>query len=275
MRLQLMDYLCCPSCNSNFETNIKEALEGEVIEGVLECCECKRRFEIKEGLPNLNFPENLEESDRDEQIFYDRLAPMYDLRSRTSQLRLGNWEYFLFNTRARQPLIKGLELKKNYSVLDTGTGTGISLSIIAKLVGEGGQLHGSDISRRMLEVAQKKMKTKGVRAELLLANASYLPYRTGVFDAVLHIGGLNTFADKKRAIKEMYRVAKPGSKIVCCDEGLRPGKEKTWFGRTALKKEPKLYSSKPPLEFVPDKIEDLKVYWIWGGLSWVIEFRKQ
>jgi ubiquinone/menaquinone biosynthesis C-methylase UbiE len=270
-----MDYLCCPSCNRNFEMNIKEALEGEVIEGVLECCECKRRFEIKEGLPNFNFPENLEESDHHEQIFYDRLAPMYDLRSRTSQLRLGNWEYFLFNTRARQPLIKGLELKQNYSVLDTGTGTGTSLSIIAKLVGEGGQLHGSDISRRMLEVAQKKMKTKGVRAELLLANASYLPYRTGVFDAVLHIGGLNTFADKKRAIKEMYRVAKPGSKIVCCDEGLRPGKEKTWFGRTALKKEPKLYSSKPPLEFVPDKIEDLKVYWIWGGLSWVIEFRKQ
>lgn len=275
MLLQSLDYLSCPSCNDNLELGIKEVHEEEVIQGTFECRGCKRRFEITDGLPNLNFPESLEESDREEQIFYDRLAPVYDLRSRTSQLRLGNWEYFFFNNRARQPLIKRLELKKDYSVLDTGTGTGTSLPIIAKLIGAGGQIHGSDISSRMLHLARRKIRAKGVRAGLVLANASYLPYRTAIFDAVLHIGGLNTFADKKRAIEEMYRVAKPGAKILFCDEGLIPGKEKTWFGKTALKKEPKLYCSKPPLEFIPDKTEELKVYWIWGGLTWVIECRKK
>jgi ubiquinone/menaquinone biosynthesis C-methylase UbiE len=105
--------------------------------------------------------------------------------------------------------------------------------------------------------------------------ASYLPYRTANFDAVLHVGALNQFGDKKRAIEEMHRVAKPGAKIVICDEGLAPGKEKTWHGRWILKWEPILFAAKPPVDLIPNAIEDLKVYWIWQKTCWVIEFRKE
>lgn len=37
---------------------------------------------------------------------------------------------------------------------------------------------------------------------------------------------MNVIGDKECAIKEMYRVAKPGAKIIIGDEGLAPGKEK-------------------------------------------------
>ena len=119
------------------------------------------------------------------------------------------------------------------------------------------------------------MKAKGIPVELIQANASYLPYRTATFDAVLHIGALNLFGDKKRAIEEMYRVAKLESKIVICDEGFAPGKETTWLGKLILKRDKQgLFTMKPPIEFIPDKIEDPQVYWVWHDTFWVIEFGK-
>jgi ubiquinone/menaquinone biosynthesis C-methylase UbiE len=176
-------------------------------------------------------------------------------------LSLGLWENALMETRARRLLINRLELEKNASVLETGAGTGSNLPIIADQIGKEGQLDGSDISSGILKVARRKMKAKGIRVELIQANASYLPYRMATFDAVLHVGGLNVFADKKRAIEEMHRVAKPGAKIVICDEGLAPGKEKTWLGRRILKRDKEgLFTMKPPTELLPDKIEDAKVY---------------
>ena len=101
-----------------------------------------------------------------------------------------------------------------------------------------------DISSGILNVARRKMKTKGVQVTLIQGNASYLPYRTSMFDAVLHLGALNDFGEKRRAIEEMHRVAKPGSKIVICDEGLAPGKEKTLWGKWILMFIP-LFDSKP------------------------------
>ena len=273
MRLEAMDYLCCPSCNGSLEISATETVEAEAMSGALECRQCKRRFEIQDGMPDLNFPESLDKSDREQRAFYDRRARVYDIRVRASQGRLGIWDYAFTPGRSRRPLVKGLELRKNASVLDTGTGTGNFLLSIASEIGEGGILHGSDISRGMLSVAQRKMKARGIRAELLQANGSYLPYRTEAFDAVLHVGGFNTYAEKKRAMDEMYRVAKPGAKIVVCDEGLAPGKEKTLIAKFALWRD-KNYDTKPPTELVPDNTEDLKVFWVWQGFSWVIEFRK-
>jgi len=254
----------------------RKKIKEEVVQGVLECRQCKRCFNITDGLPNLNFPESLEESDLNNQIFHNEHAQRYDRETRLGMLSLGIWEFALMETRARRQLINRLELKRNFSVLETGVGTGSNLPIIANQIGKEGQLDGSDISSGILKVARRRMKVKGIRVELIQANASYLPYRTAIFNAVLHIGGLNLFGDKQRAIEEMHRVAKPGAKIVICDEGLAPGKEKTWLGRLILNRDKQgHYTMKPPTEFVPDKIEDLRVYWVWHDIFWVIEFRKK
>ena len=45
------------------------------------------------------------------------------------------------------------------------------------------------------------------------------------FDCVFHIGGINFFTDKVRAIKEMIWVARPGTKIVIVDETERSIRE--------------------------------------------------
>lgn len=271
MRLDSMDYFCCPACKGKLRLTIEKQTETEVVEGILECLTCQRRFEIKDGLPNLIFPETLEESDFQNKIYHDQHTE-YD--GRPWAFRLGIWEFALWETRARRQLINRLELRKNGSVLETGVGNGPNLPIIARQIGKGGQLDGLDISYGTLKVARRRMKANASQVELIQGNASYLPYRTAKFDAVLHIGAFNQFGDKKLAIEEMHRVAKPGSKIVICDEGLAPGKEKTWLGRWILKCDPVLFANKPPVELVPNSIKDLKVYWVWQRSFWVIEFRK-
>ena len=167
MRLQSMDDICCPACNGGFQLTIKKRIEAEVVEGVLECRECKRCSKITAGLPNLNFPESLEESDLRNQIFHDQHAQRYDRENRLGMLSLGIWEFALMETRARRLLINRLELKKNASVLETGAGTGSNLPIIANQIGKGGQLYASDISSGILKVARRKMKAKGIAVELM------------------------------------------------------------------------------------------------------------
>ena len=45
-----------------------------------------------------------------------------------------------------------------------------------------------------------------------------MPFDDDSFDAVLSIGGFNHFHDPELALREMARVAKPGSKVVVADE---------------------------------------------------------
>jgi len=271
MQLDSMENLCCPACTGSLQLEIEKQTETEVLKGILECLSCQMHFEIRDGLPNLTFPEVLDESDLQQQIRFDR-EPKYDFRPRA--FVLGIWEFAFCETRIRRQIIDRLELKKNASVLETGVGTGQNLSLIHELIGKEGRLDGLDISPETPKVARTKMRKKGIQASLVQANASYLPYKAMKFDAVLHVGAFNEFGDKKRALEEMYRVAKPGCKIVICDEGLVPGKEKTLWGKWILSFIPS-FADKPPVDIFREVIVDFKVYWIQRGTAWVVEFRKE
>lgn len=59
---------------------------------------------------------------------------------------------------------------------------------------------------------------KGWPVELFLGNAEALPYRDNSFESVFHVGGINFFNDKRKAIEEMIRIAKPGARILIADE---------------------------------------------------------
>ena len=57
---------------------------------------------------------------------------------------------------------------------------------------------------------------------LIRGNASHLPLKDSYFDAVFHVGGINTFEEKELAIREMFGVARMEVKIIIVDEGLDP-----------------------------------------------------
>ncbi len=128
-----------------------------------------------------------------------------------------------------------------------------------KTVGENGLVVGVDISISMLRYARRIAK-KYQNVVLIRANASSLPLKDSYFDGVFHVGGINTFKMQVLAIREMFRVARMGAKIVIIDEGLDPKLRNTKRGQKLLKQNA-LYSSLPPVDEIKKYSDYLRVEW--------------
>jgi ubiquinone/menaquinone biosynthesis C-methylase UbiE len=72
---------------------------------------------------------------------------------------------------------------------------------------------GVDISADQLRIARQK--TRGSDIALLEADASHLPFPNASFDAVVSMLTHSDFDDPEGAVKEAYRVLRPGGKFVC------------------------------------------------------------
>jgi demethylmenaquinone methyltransferase/2-methoxy-6-polyprenyl-1,4-benzoquinol methylase len=96
------------------------------------------------------------------------------------------------------------------TALDVATGTGDLAIELARRVGPGGAVIGTDFSEQMLEHA--RVKDPAITWEW--ANALDLPYESGRFDAVTVGFGARNFSDLDRGLAEMARVTKPGGHVV-------------------------------------------------------------
>jgi demethylmenaquinone methyltransferase / 2-methoxy-6-polyprenyl-1,4-benzoquinol methylase len=96
------------------------------------------------------------------------------------------------------------------SALDVACGTGDLAIELARRVGTGGEVIGSDFSDEMLERA--RAKAPGLAWEW--GNALELPYASGRFDAATVGFGARNFSDLERGLAEMTRVVKPGGRVV-------------------------------------------------------------
>jgi ubiquinone/menaquinone biosynthesis C-methylase UbiE len=111
--------------------------------------------------------------------------------------------------------------------------------------------------------------------ELFLGNGEQLPFRDDSFESVFHVGGINFFSDKKAAITEMIRVAKPGARILICDEteqGARAYERfLPSFKRTVGARREAVVT---PIDLVPPEMRELQVLQVWKGWMYCLEFRK-
>jgi demethylmenaquinone methyltransferase/2-methoxy-6-polyprenyl-1,4-benzoquinol methylase len=96
------------------------------------------------------------------------------------------------------------------SALDVACGTGDLAIELARRVGTGGEVIGSDFAEEMLERA--RAKDPGLIWEW--GNALELPYASGRFDAATVGFGARNFSDLDRGLAEMTRVVKPGGRVV-------------------------------------------------------------
>jgi ubiquinone/menaquinone biosynthesis C-methylase UbiE len=95
-------------------------------------------------------------------------------------------------------------------VLDVACGTGVLAREAAARVGQRGSVVGIDPNEAMLAVA--RAKSPGI--EWRAGKAETLPFSDAGFDAVLSQFGLMFFGDRVAAIKEMWRVLRPGGRLV-------------------------------------------------------------
>jgi demethylmenaquinone methyltransferase/2-methoxy-6-polyprenyl-1,4-benzoquinol methylase len=101
-------------------------------------------------------------------------------------------------------------------VLDLAGGTGDIAALLSKRVGANGRVVLSDINEAMLNVGRQRLEDQGIVGNLsyAIANAEHLPFESGEFDAVTIAFGLRNVTDKDAALREMYRVLRPGGKAL-------------------------------------------------------------
>ena len=96
------------------------------------------------------------------------------------------------------------------AVLEVAIGTGRNLPYHPR----DRRLTGIDLTPAMLRLARDRARELGVAAALLVADAQALPFGAASFDSVVCTLGLNAIADDQAAVAEMYRVLRPGGRLV-------------------------------------------------------------
>lgn len=139
---------------------------------------------------------------------FKSVAPKYDLMNDLMSLGMHRlWKRFT---------IKQAAIKKGQRILDVASGTGDLAMAFSKLVGPAGTVVMTDINDAMLSTGRDRLLDAGVigNIECVLADAEQLPFASNDFDLVTIAFGLRNVTDKLTALKSMYRVLKPGGKLL-------------------------------------------------------------
>jgi demethylmenaquinone methyltransferase/2-methoxy-6-polyprenyl-1,4-benzoquinol methylase len=101
-------------------------------------------------------------------------------------------------------------------VLDLAGGTGDLTKKFSKLVGPSGKVVLADINSSMLEVGRERLTNQGYvgNIEYVQANAQNLPFEDNTFDVITIAFGLRNVTDKDEALRSMFRVLKPGGRLL-------------------------------------------------------------
>ncbi|MGE0753999.1 MAG: methyltransferase domain-containing protein [Alphaproteobacteria bacterium] len=265
MKKELAQSYRCPATGEALKLEVSKEQGGEVIEGAFVAA-CGNRYPIRNGLPDFTYPFTLEASDEEARQYYNEKADEYD-----AFLPLTFDTFKEDETAVRNRMIDDLNLKPDSMVLEVGAGSGRDSELILKRLDRDGQLFLQDISPGIFSKAVEKLKHATPAPAFFLSNGSYLPFADNSFDATYHFGGLNTFANIKRAIAEAVRVTKVGGKVVIGDESMPVWLRDTEFGKVLMNSNPH-YRYGLPLECMPVEARKTRLRWIVGEVFYVIDF---
>ena len=105
-------------------------------------------------------------------------------------------------------------LKEGDKALDIAGGTGDLALAFAKKVGASGEVVHTDINEAMLRVGRDRLIDKGVVLPTLVCDAEALPFPDNHFDLITIGFGLRNVTDKQKALDSMFRVLKPGGRLL-------------------------------------------------------------
>lgn len=107
-------------------------------------------------------------------------------------------------------------LRAGQRVLDLAGGTGDLAALMAPLVGEQGEVVLSDINASMLDVGRARLVDRGIvgNVTFIQADAESLPFPDNHFDCITIAFGLRNVTNKDRALASMFRVLKPGGRVL-------------------------------------------------------------
>ena len=138
------------------------------------------------------------------QKMFDDISPRYDFLNHF--LSLGIDIYW------RRKFIQNLNILSGHTVMDVACGTGdIGFEILKKYNIE---LINLDLSKKMLNIAEKKAKDKRFEnIQFIQGDAEMLPLENNSVDCLTIAYGFRNIAHYKKALEEFYRVIKPGGTL--------------------------------------------------------------
>ena len=136
-------------------------------------------------------------------------------QTRQNYDRMSRW-YDLFAGSEKKFTDIGLQIlgaRIGEKVLEVGSGTGHSLIAISQQVGDTGLTVGVELSAGMIEIAKKRIGSKGVK--IIQGDGTLLPFVQDSFEAVFLSFTLELFNDDEISIllKEIQRVLTPDGRL--------------------------------------------------------------
>ena len=129
----------------------------------------------------------------------------------------------------RKAVAKLVNPQSGQTILDLAAGTGASSVAFLR---QGVRVVAADFSKGMLEEGKKRHP----EIEFVFADATKLPFQAEEFDTVTISFGLRNVEDTELALSEMFRVLKPGGKLVVCEFSAIPNRFLHSLYRFYLKK---------------------------------------
>jgi len=153
-------------------------------------------------------------SDQVHQMF-SRIAARYD--------RANRWMSFGSDEAVRRRAVALSAARAGESVLDCAAGTGDLAFKFHAAVGASGQVIGTDFNADMLEFAREKSARRDIDdIDWRVEDVQALGFADASFDIVSIAYGIRNVDDAALALQEMYRVLKPGGRLVVLEFGQPP-----------------------------------------------------
>jgi demethylmenaquinone methyltransferase/2-methoxy-6-polyprenyl-1,4-benzoquinol methylase len=139
---------------------------------------------------------------------FDSVATDYDLMNDVMSLGIHRlWKRLAIGMANIQP---------GQQVLDLAGGTGDLVLLIAPRVGPQGRVVLSDINNAMIRTGRARLLDRGIagNVEYVQADAERLPFPDNSFDCITMAFGLRNVTHKQAALDSMYRVLRPGGRLL-------------------------------------------------------------
>lgn len=153
---------------------------------------------------------NVAEEDKEHMVadVFHSVAGKYDLMNDLMSMGIHRlWKRFTIDCAGVRP---------GHKILDVAGGTGDLTAKFSRLTGETGEVVLADINDSMLKVGREKLRNKGLvnNINYVQANAEALPFPDNYFDLITIGFGLRNVTHKEKALASMYRVLKPGGRLL-------------------------------------------------------------